>query len=191
MKILRALLMVTLMVPVLWLTGCAGNGNRMANDNMEVAPLECPKEGGPYAFTYTSDMKAKGGGISKISGICGGKCFMQEFSKDANGNVLSASVKEVPCETKVAVAAINPDRVDANLGAVLGATAQVGSAFIQADAIKYGARKQADAIRNAGPSSIFVNNNDSQAVSQQGTEVDIGIDQQTSGCGANCFDPTQ
>lgn len=199
MKIFKGILFATLCLSLLTLVGCAGNGNVVKNDNMEVAKIDCPTEGGPYAFTYTSDMTGRGGGISKVSGICGGKCWVTETTSSPDGRVISQKPVEVDCETKIAVAAINPDRVDTLTPSVLAAGTGIGSSLIQADAHKAGAKRQSEAMRfaakvqaeaqmNDGPSTIFINQNDSTAVSQQTTGVEIN---QTATRTSGYYDPSK
>jgi hypothetical protein len=131
-------LMLTLVFIATGLVGCAGNGNK---PYIEMTALECPSDGKQYFFTATSEMLGRGAGVAKIAGVCGGTCL------DNKGN-------QIACDAKVAVAAINPDRIDTIVPTVLTAGGHVGAAAIQADAIRYSARKSTEAAENAAPDVV-------------------------------------
>lgn len=165
MKIFRGVIFAALSFCLLTLVGCAGNGNIVNNDNLEIAPIECPKEGGPYAYTYTSDMKGKGGGIAKLAGLCGGKCTVMETTTSPDGKIISQRPVQVDCETTIGVAAVNPDRASEVIPTLATVGGNIAGSLIQAAAIRDSASKQqhattaaaaiqAEAIRNAGPSAV-------------------------------------
>ncbi len=167
MKILPVILSFLILV------GCAST-------NMKVTRLDpentCPP-GETCVAQYISDFKFGGGGRTSALFLIGGQCFAKKDGK----RVL------VPCGTKTVISAINPDRLDTLGPAFLGAGAQVGSALIHADAIRYDARR-----RKAPQSLQIINQEGSSAGANAFTDTGVNIGVATGGCdNDNCYDPTQ
>jgi hypothetical protein len=161
---------------------------------------ECPV-GKTCVWEYTSDFQLKGGGIAKVVGLTGGECTFEQ-----GGNKYTA-----PCGTRTIISGINPDRIDVLGGAVLGAGAQIGTAFIEADAIKHSAKQRRLASENAAPSMVQilaptanagsssgsfsqpqilnVNDNDPTAVAGAQTDTNVGVGVNSGCTSGKCDSP--
>ncbi len=205
MKILKFFLSIVLLTA---LTACAGPKlTRISLDTGRVLKEgeRCPP-GEKCIADYSGGSTVNGGGVAKALILDGGKCYARYKNGAVAINQKTGKPIEVPCGTKTIVAGINPDRIDVLGGAVIGAGAQIGSTLIQADAIRYKARKE----QHNGPGVVFVNSNrQSQgqgqsanpvalggaslagASAQNETSVGVNTNQQTStGCNSpNCYNP--
>lgn len=180
MKIVNLLSMLVILVT---LSACGAHTKVARLDPDGVCP-----QGETCVSFMSAGMDAEGGGVQKTTVLFGGT----QVVPDKNGQP-----QTVPLGAKVISASANADRVDTMLPSLVGAGAQLGSAGIHADAVRYGAKKQAEAYKYAAehsaPSNIIINDGSASsysgatAVSQQTSEVGIGIEQNTS----TRFNPTK
>ncbi len=186
MKILKIFISIILAST---LTACAGPKlTRMSLDTGKILKEgeKCPP-GEKCIMDYNGGSTVNGGGVAKALILDGGKCYARYQNGAVAVDQKTGKPIEVPCGTKTIVAGINPDRVDVLGGAVIGASAQIGSSLIRADAIKYKARKE----QHNGPGVVFVNSNrQSQGQGQSATPIALGGSGGTSIAGASAHNET-
>lgn len=199
MKNVKLLLMM-LAVVMVTTTGCSMKSEHRAQINGAV--IDCP-EGTPpgvqCVVEYRGPTHLMGGGRTSALFVKGGECT----ERDAQGNT-----RTVPCGTVTLGAWNSPDRADTVLPAFIGATGDVLSARQIRRGQEYLADKQVEASKNSAPGLVLINDvkaaggaamslsqskgGDSIAVSQQSSEIGIGVKASSSGCtSGNCYDPTQ
>ena len=185
---------------LLSLTGCSVHSEHKPQVNGVV--LECPPGTPPDAqciVDYRGAAHFMGGGRPTALFLKGGTCT----ERDAHGNT-----RTVPCGVSTLGVWNNPDRADTILPAAIGATGDVLSARQIRRGQEYSADRQVEASANSAPGLVLINDvkaaggaalslsqskgGDSIAVSQQSTEVGVGVSSSSSGCpSGNCFDPTK
>jgi len=181
MKIVNLLSMLVILIT---LSACGAHTKVARLDPDKVCP-----QGETCVSFMSGGMDPEGGGVQKTTVMFGGT----QVVPDKNGQP-----QVVPLGAKVISASANADRADTMIPSLIGAGAQLGSATIQGSAIRYGARRQADAIKYAAehsaPSTVIINDGSASsysgatAISQQTSEVGIGIGVEQKN---TRFDPTQ